>query len=97
MSTLYTVEISSSDGTTGTVEIDISFIPLQSTWKSVQAGLFSLDSGMMRNNSELTGKGITPLVFLTGFPKQHNGKGGKYDPDGTFPQGELDWEILKQD
>lgn len=96
MSTHYTVEISSSDGSSATLKIDISFIPGQSEWHTEPGGVFSIDSGPMLNDSNLMGLGATPIAFLTGFPAEKQGNGGKNDIGGTFPHGELDWITTKK-
>ncbi|HDS1776891.1 TPA: hypothetical protein QEM49_001375 [Pseudomonas putida] len=90
MSTVYTVEISSSDGTTATLTLDISVLPGQSEWQA-DPGTFSIDNGPMLDNFKLMGLGVTPIAFLTGFPTAKDGKGGKNDDGGTFPQGAFDW------
>ncbi|ENT4818826.1 hypothetical protein ACX3OY_04035 [Citrobacter farmeri] len=97
MSTRYTVEITASDGHSARLKIDISFLPGQSEWTSEQPDVFSIDKGPMLNDFQLMGLGVTPVAFLTDFPDQSNGKGGKNDPGGTFPQGELDWAIVSQE
>ncbi|MFA1281791.1 hypothetical protein ACDI96_03625 [Citrobacter telavivensis] len=94
MSTRYTVEITSSDGHSARLKIEISFLPGQSEWTSEQPDVFSINSGPMLNNFQLMGLGVTPVAFLTNFPGKSSGKGGKNDPGGSFPQGELDWEIV---
>lgn len=97
MSTRYTVAITASDGHSARLKIDISFLPGQSEWMSEQPDVFSIDKGPMLNDFQLMGLGVTPVAFLTDFPDQSSGKGGKHDPGGTFPQGELDWEIVSQE
>lgn len=96
MSTRYTVEITASDGHTARLKIDISFLPLpgQSEWRSEQPDVFSINNGPMLNDFQLMGLGVTPVAFLTNFPGESSGKGGKNDPGGTFPQGDLKWKIV---
>lgn len=103
MSTRYTVEITSSDGHSARLKIEISFLPGQSEWTSEQPDVFSINTGPMLNDSQLMGLGVTPVAVLTNFPGKsnekdkkigNNGKGWKNDPGGSFPHGELDWEIV---
>ncbi len=97
MSTRYTVEITASDGHSARLTIDISFLPGQSEWMSEQPDVFSINKGPMLNDFQLMGLGVTPVAFLTGFPDKSDGEGGKNDPGGTFPQGELNWEIVSRE
>lgn len=94
MSTLYTIEISSSDGSSAKLKIDISLIPGQSSWQTEASGVFSIDNGPMLNDFKLMGLGVTPIAFLTGFPGSQQGKGGKNDIGGSFPQGEISWKEI---
>ncbi len=87
MSTRYTVEITASGGHSARLHIDISFLPGQSEWMSEQPDTFSIDKGPMLNDFQLMGLGVVPVAFLTDFPNQNSGKGGKNDPEGQFPPG----------
>ena len=102
MSTDFTVTLTAPDGSTTSVKIIDSLIPLQDSFKADEgaignkAGSVTWPSGNCRLH---TGPGGAGVVTLEGFTpeteKDNDGPGGKMNTMGSFPDGPFRWRCEK--
>jgi hypothetical protein len=99
MSTIYTLDVKNAADDQMTITVTIPFAG-DDTWSVEPSDALSADHGRAvgwgRPDVQLyRGLGADLLVTLEGatksIDKDSNGAGEKYDPDGKFPAGELDW------